>query len=1577
MPSVWNPGNEKARIKHRKVCIRTHKEYHGFHDCPFNKKHRCVCGNFTWETSCGKCHTIGRKKARFAKVALIGQMFPFNTEISIKPEALLAVGDMLEDRVASIEDRVARQVANAAVTVSATVDDQVAKISQAVQDVLKTGSGTFLEILTKLVTGLTLVWRTRHDTFTWLLSIASLLLGLGVTSVVVDWFRSLVATEIKRSDANLVGQSDFPVISLVLVFIHLLVFGSKPNMTTVALFLASVSRLDSQTKGVRTLWESACAVFENLTRWFKITVLGYVPEELTTELDPIVEWSQRVDEMFVGDDRKKGVWTLSAVQQLDELHNMGLEIRKNNATLRAASFLQYTFSSRMTILQKMLDEVASSGARQQPRIEPYMVYIWGASGLGKSLITPFLASHFLATFHPDLFKKRDIDYTASTFVRNPGDPRWDGVGAHKVYVYDDYGQARDSQANPNSEFLETIRLANSTPYIPEMAELGKKGRIQLAPELLLHSSNVQQPAIYSLTHPEAVYRRFDMILYVKPHSACDNGNGLLDLEKLRVRHTMRECGCTNNTDICENAVVFQRQAFVAATNQYVHVGDSMSLADVCKIMIMEARDIREKKGARREFFKHLMRNLVGQMNIDSNTDDDSEGGYSTPRVRIKLNRVVSTDDDSIDMTTSDSSASIDSGGKKRGRIVSARSILQADPRVVKWLDELAGDDLVLRKAYFVEFYNSGKPDWSMLPPIEPSPSRFVKWYEQVEDLAKSSAVKFATWIKEHPVAACLSAIGATGMLGYMVFRAIFPREPVPLDITCMFNDSEDASTAKSTIKQKVLGEGGSQNGKTKRSLRRSVWAEDGFRLEDNTEMELQGSTDGNLFAVQRKAYKSQYLLSVGGKKIGSGLMIKGRVMMTFGHWRSYNFTEITFTNIHTGINYTVDVSQLKMELMEVDGNSIDVLLMQMPRIFPCGADLSNLFVDDEQIVSHSTLDVRLVTPRGNMVIMHAGKARAADQVIKYSNLGGDVVLRHFYAYEFDTAGGDCGSPLYVVGPHLAGKLIGMHVAGASGLSYGISVAISRQLIIKFLSKFELEGQIAIPIDEMELDDTMIRSDLIRVGGLGRARSGPVDNIESSIEESPMHGWDGPPIKKPAMLTGQVDGEYVRDKARAKLAWDGCSVLNQEFESVAKQMVENLLMDQYHKRDIWPLEVAAFGDDENKYRDSVDMNTSPGWPWKATTTKKGKKGLLNYNTQWIRDDLRSAVITRETRGKAGKRMPVLWSDHYKDETRLVAGDKFTKPRLFSAAPLDYTLLMRQYFGSFCESVMSGRIKNGVCVGINPHGFEWTVLAQHILAKGNHIYCGDFSNYDGTLHPQLMWVVCDIINAWYDDASENQLLRTVMFEDIVNAVHITRNHVYVMDHGNPSGNPLTAILNSIYQLLAFFYVLLSMGFSVAEIEAKFVLCTYGDDNIGSVTGGSDTLDLTELCEAFKRELNMTLTSSDKFGKPSYRSIGDADFLSRGFRFEEGRYFAPRPWPNLSLIFHWKKGRLHWDDISRDYLECVVFELSHYGRIEFGVLVDRLIKEYRKRNFKMKPVRSIDHYRAVLVDELPRAFFLCFDI
>lgn len=120
------------------------------------------------------------------------------------------------------------------------------------------------------------------------------------------------------------------------------------------------------------------------------------------------------------------------------------------------------------------------------------------------------------------------------------------------------------------------------------------------------------------------------------------------------------------------------------------------------------------------------------------------------------------------------------------------------------------------------------------------------------------------------------------------------------------------------------------------------------------------------------------------------------------------------------------------------------------------------------------------------------------------------------------------------------------------------------------------------------------------------------------------------------------------------------------------------------------------------------------------------------------------------------------------------------------------------------------------------------------------------------------------------------------------------------------------------------------------------------------------MDDFTKALKSELGLTLTNADKTGPPEYTDITQIDFLGRRFREEDGRFYAPRPWENLSLPFHWHKSQEPWSSVSKGYSECCFYELSHYDREEFKVRQDLIKKLFKDRGYHCAPTYSIDEYR-----------------
>jgi hypothetical protein len=102
---------------------------------------------------------------------------------------------------------------------------------------------------------------------------------------------------------------------------------------------------------------------------------------------------------------------------------------------------------------------------------------------------------------------------------------------------------------------------------------------------------------------------------------------------------------------------------------------------------------------------------------------------------------------------------------------------------------------------------------------------------------------------------------------------------------------------------------------------------------------------------------------------------------------------------------------------------------------------------------------------------------------------------------------------------------------------------------------------------------------------------------------------------------------------------------------------------------------------------------------------------------------------------------------KDAKIPIAKANVGKTRLFTACPLHYTILFRQYFLPFIAHSMRNRVQNSIAVGINPMSPEWDLLAKRLKKNGKHVIAGDYSNFDGTLPVQYVEVAVKIMVDWF--------------------------------------------------------------------------------------------------------------------------------------------------------------------------------------------------------------------------------------
>jgi len=290
-------------------------------------------------------------------------------------------------------------------------------------------------------------------------------------------------------------------------------------------------------------------------------------------------------------------------------------------------------------------------------------------------------------------------------------------------------------------------------------------------------------------------------------------------------------------------------------------------------------------------------------------------------------------------------------------------------------------------------------------------------------------------------------------------------------------------------------------------------------------------------------------------------------------------------------------------------------------------------------------------------------------------------------------------------------------------------------------------------------------------------------------------------------------------------------------------------------------------------------------------------------------------------------------------------------------MDYTLAVRQYFLGFIESVMRNRISNEVCVGTNVYSNDWNKLGIKLSRYGNHVIAGDFSNFDGSLHQEILWKICDIINQWYDDGDENARVRNVLFEEIVNSVVSVDGILLQKTHAQPSGNPLTVIINSIFN-----QIVMRMAYLLAKREENLPLmcdftdhvsmATYGDDNVlnisPTVIDWYNQVTITKQLSTF----GLTYTDEAKSGLCiPYRSLGDINFLKRKFvKNESGIFTAPLLIDTIRDMCNWVRGK-QVRTATQENVQNALMEFALHGRIQYEHEIQLLREAFKKVKLNLR--------------------------
>lgn len=561
------------------------------------------------------------------------------------------------------------------------------------------------------------------------------------------------------------------------------------------------------------------------------------------------------------------------------------------------------------------------------------------------------------------------------------------------------------------------------------------------------------------------------------------------------------------------------------------------------------------------------------------------------------------------------------------------------------------------------------------------------------------------------------------------------------------------------------------------------------------------------------------------------------------------------------------------------------------------------------------------------------------------------VLKDVVQYIVPSKKGDCGTVLTNLdkssGP---GKIMGMHVAGSPDSGIGYSSIITREMVEEAVQLFSSLPPPEEVNSEPQCMEMPFPGSFVPYFKLDKPVSQP---CVTKIARSPFHGKLGEVLTAPAMLRATyVDGVLI-DPFHVTLPKYGPvrKPVDDHLFTIARDYYFSLIMKNGNingdaTRRIFSFEEACAGIEGDANIKSLPRSTSAGFPYVLDPLPghKGKQAFFGKGEHFTFTSPHCVSLKKEvehiiSEAREGRRCFHVYVDTLKDEPRKLDRASSGATRIISAAPLAHTIALRMYVLDFMAFMLKKNIRVGVAVGVNPYSEDWDMLANELNLAGPHVVAGDVSGFDYNQCASIILIALEIINMYYDDGEENKRIRRVLFHDIAHSIHLYKDVIYQWLGGLPSGNLLTALLNSMVMCILVICCWIQhhpQGTAgLIEYESNVKTVTLGDDSISAVSDpGSEIINYPNMFETFKG-FGIPFTDENKntvFVKT--KKLSDVNFLKRTFRKdpEMGRYVAPLLISAITDSLAWTQKGSNYRKVIVDKVDTNLLELSLHSEEDF---------------------------------------------
>jgi len=1186
------------------------------------------------------------------------------------------------------------------------------------------------------------------------------------------------------------------------------------------------------------------------------------------------DWATEVNK-FLQDDLLQAGEGLSAghIDRLIQLIIKGSEFKEIYAKTHLG---RYVDSIHQSAVLAMMPYQGSIAARNNFRVEPSMVMLYGQPGVGKTLIaTQFAAAVMLesglmpATSPPSDIKKEIWQKGTSEF--------WNGYVGQKVLVMDDAFQQRVDPTDKENECMSIIRMVSSWAFPLNFADLPSKGRIYFGSKFIYGTTNLRcilSEALNVIQEPGAVLRRmnFPLAIRVKEEYASE---GMLNYRAYEAE--VARCA--------DDPLPFHRfpwHIWEVATHDFgtgVTGGDWKPLGEA---VLQVAADMRQRLAA----------HTVAESNLDSFIK-----GYASPEVVAQAGRVHAV--------------------PAFGRFSPIPAMAEARGMTNEDLMRAIREDRERRENPYLVLPN------------------YTDTYHHVREFyTRASLVK--------KVLAGIFVAG-TVMVGVYVLKSA-------LSLLWQFISSFFGGPKAETQSNRPVT---SRRVKILKKPKESV---------EIPSAEVQACDDQIVDNTYNNTYKC-YASNKSGVNIilGQVLFIEDVLAVMPAHFNAILRThennqvlddESTIHLRHAGntqLSFSMTYGAFKRLKKEISLDR-DVCFVNFSNI-RSHRNISAAFITEKDIKmlgnTSARLDVCNIDKKGQMLENPQRQTHTFSVIIYHNEINASGLrIQRVFRYIAPTDVGDCGAPLSMLnGRSYAGRsIIGLHVAGDRGNSYGFSNIVTQEMVA------EASAKLRIVHDEMVPDlatrgigfqsgNTMFMNEcgsFVPIGKIDKAAH--LCPKTSYYVTAELYGNLGPYECMPAPLSPVYrNGKLVYPMFNALKPYSSPVHLYEHDwlrQAVHVAMSPVMAAIRHSDKSDFTFEEAVLGITERKFR-SIPRGTSAGFPY-IFDVRNGKKEFFGDGEKYdltgeMAVALKERVLYNNDMAAKGVRLAHIFVDNLKDELRSPAKVEAVATRLISAAPLDYLISWRMKFGAFGSAVMTKFIDSGMAPGLSATK-DWPKLAEALRRKGKLVFDGDFKAFDSSQQVVIYDLIFEIIDNWYGGTSEQRMARKVLWLDLCHSRHLggpgtDQTHIYQWHKSMPSGHPFTTIMNSIYSLVLLVSCYITLTGDVSGFWDEVSAITYGDDNVVNVSEKVAPLfNQSTVAQEMEELFDVKYTPGNKTDEfITTTTLDKVGFLKRSFVDSDKGWLCPLELDSFLYTHYWSKNRKLEKKILIDVLENALEELA----------------------------------------------------